>query len=148
MQIRIRETGTVVYESELRQWAKDNNGPSWDQTTEEVLEALGADVVFEGPQAQPTRYQVAFRDGVEQIDGKWYTKYSVIDMDADAIAATDAAQAKSVRDQRNTKLAESDWTQVADAPVDKADWATYRQELRDISKQSGFPWDVNWPVEP
>lgn len=148
MQVRIRETGAVMYEAELRQWAKDNNGPFWDQTTEEVLEALGADVVFEGPQAQPTRYQVAFRDGVEQIDGKWYTKYSVADMDADAIAAKDEAQAKSVRDQRNQKLADCDWTQLQDSTADKAAWASYRQSLRDITIQPGFPWDIEWPVAP
>ena len=148
MEIRIRATGQVMLESELRQWAKDNDGPSWDQTTPEVLEALGADPVLEGPQAQPTRHQVAFRDGVQQIDGKWFTKYSVADMDAEAIAAKDAEQAKSVRDQRNTKLAECDWTQLADAPVDKAAWATYRQALRDVTKQAGFPWEVQWPVAP
>lgn len=149
MQVRIRETGAVMYEAELRQWAKDNNGPSWGQTTEEVLEALGADVVFEGPQAQPTRYQTAFRDGVEQIDGKWYTKYSVANMDAEAIAATDAAQAKSVREQRNAKLAASDWTQGKDIPDNiSSAWATYRQALRDVPSQAGFPWDIQWPTQP
>lgn len=148
MEIRIRATGQVMLESELRQWAKDNNGPSWEQTTPEVLEALGADPVLEGPQAQPTRYQVAFRDGVEQIEGQWFTKYSVADMDAEAIAAKDAEQAKNVRDQRNTKLAECDWTQLSDAPVDQAAWSTYRQALRDITLQSGFPWDIQWPSKP
>lgn len=148
MEIRIRATGQVMQESELRQWAKDNNGPSWEQTTSEVLEALGADPVLEGPQAQPTRYQVAFRDGVQQIDGQWFTKYSVVDMDAEATLAKDADQAKSVREQRTTKLAECDWTQLADAPVDKAAWATYRQALRDVTKQAGFPWDIEWPVAP
>ena len=148
MEIRLRATGQVMLEDELRRWARDNGGPSWDQTTEEVLEALGADVVLEGPQAQPTRYQVAFRDGVQELDGKWYTKYSVADMDDEAKAAKDAEQAKSVREQRNQKLKDSDWTQVADAPVNKTDWATYRQALRDISKESGFPWDVQWPNQP
>lgn len=148
MEIRLRSTGQVMLEDELRRWAKDNGGPSWDRTTDEVLEALGADVVFEGPQAQPTRYQTAFRDGVEQIDGKWYTKYSVADMDADAIAAKDAEQAKSVRADRNQKLKDSDWTQVADAPVDKAAWAAYRQALRELTSQTGFPWDAAWPVKP
>ena len=62
-----------MYESEFRAYTKANGGPSWDTTTTEILEALGADVVFEGPQAQPTRYQIAFADGVEQLDGKWYT---------------------------------------------------------------------------
>lgn len=148
MQVRIRETGAVMYESELRQWAKNNNGPSWDRTTEEVLEALGADVVFEGPQAQPTRYQTAFFDGVEQIDGKWYTKYSVADMDADGIAAKDAEQAMAVRQQRTEMLKNSDWTQVIDAPVDQAAWAIYRQALRDITGQAGFPWTIDWPQQP
>ena len=53
-----------------------------------------------------------------------------------------------VRNKRNSKLTESDWTQVADAPVDKAAWATYRQSLRDIPQQAGFPTNVVWPVEP
>jgi hypothetical protein len=147
MQIRTND-GQVMYEAEFRAYQQANGGPTWAATTEEVLEALGADVVFEGPQAQPTRYQIAFAVGVEQIEGKWYTKYSVADMDAEAIAAKDAEQAKSVRQQRGEKLKDSDWTQVADAPVDQAAWATYRQALRDVTAQSGFPWTIEWPVAP
>ena len=148
MQVRIRETGAVMYIDEFRAYQHTHGGPSWGTTTPEILDSLGADVVLEGPQAQPTRYQVAFADGVEQIDGTWYTKYSVADMDDEAKAAKDTEQAKSVRDQRNTKLAESDWTQVADAPVDKQAWATYRQALRDITAQEGFPWTITWPDAP
>jgi hypothetical protein len=148
MQIRIRDSGQVMYENEFRAYQRSIGGPTWDQTTTEVLEALGADVVFEGPQALPTRYQTAFRDGVIEMDGKWYTKYSVADMDADGIAAVDAQQSKSIRDERNHKLTSSDWTQVDDAPVDKAAWAVYRQALRDVPMQSGFPWDIVWPTEP
>ena len=57
-------------------------------------------------------------------------------------------QGKTVRQERNAKLSSSDWTQVADAPVDKAVWATYRQALRDITAQSGFPWTITWPDAP
>ena len=146
MQVRIRETGAVMFEDEFRKLFPNTSMPQ--QLSEELINDFGADVVLEGPQAQPTRYQVGFRDGVEQIDGKWYTKYSVVDMEQEAIAAKDAEQAKSVRDQRNTKLKDSDWTQVADAPVDKAAWATYRQALRDITTQEGFPWTIDWPVNP
>ena len=148
MQVRIRETGAVMYIDEFRAYQHTNGGPSWGTTTPEILDSLGADVVLEGPQAQPTRYQVAYADGVEQIDGAWYTKYSVADRDDEAKAAKDAEQAKSVRDKRNTKLAESDWTQVADAPVDKEAWATYRQALRDVSAQADFPWTIEWPTQP
>jgi hypothetical protein len=148
MQIRLRSTGQVIFESEFRAYQQANGGASWEVTTTEVLEALGADVVLEGPQASPTRYQIAFADGVEQIDGKWYTKHSVTDIDAEAITAKDAEQAKAMREERSTKLADCDWTQVADSPVDKVVWATYRQALRDITAQSGFPWTVTWPDAP
>lgn len=56
--------------------------------------------------------------------------------------------AKEVRSRRDTLLTASDWTQVADAPVDQAAWATYRQALRDITAQSGFPDSVVWPTKP
>ena len=62
--------------------------------------------------------------------------------------AKNVSQASSVRQTRGEKLAESDWTQVADAPVDKAVWATYRQALRDVTAQSGFPWTITWPDAP
>jgi hypothetical protein len=146
MNIRIQSTGEVVSEQGFRALHPNTSLPQ--QLTETIINDMGGDVVFEGPQAQPTRYQVGFADGVEQIDGKWYTKYSVADMDADAIAAKDTEQAEAIRSQRTDKLKGSDWTQVADAPVDKAAWATYRQALRDITAQPGFPWDTQWPDAP
>lgn len=148
MEIRIRSTGAVMYEGEFRAYQKANGGPTWDLTTPVILESLGADVVLEGPQPVPTRYQYSARDGVQQINGAWYTKYKVVDMDADARAATDEQQAKVIRDERTKRLLECDWTQLADSPVDKTAWAAYRQALRDISKQVSFPWDINWPVAP
>lgn len=63
------------------------------------------------------------------------------------IARQELAQ-NTVRGLRNGLLSSSDWTQVADAPVDKAAWATYRQALRDIPQQEGFPDNVVWPVAP
>lgn len=142
MEIRLRSTGQVMYEGELRSYLLAHGGPSFNTITTEVLEAIGADVVLEGPQPTTTKYQGVARDGVEQINGQWFTKWSTFALDQ---AAVDEAQAKAVRDERTKKLADSDWTQVADAPVDKQAWATYRQQLRDITKQSGFPWEVVWP---
>lgn len=55
-----------------------------------------------------------------------------------------------VRTKRNTLLADSDWTQVSDAPVNKILWATYRQALRDITNHVNFPYlnDADWPTKP
>ena len=57
-------------------------------------------------------------------------------------------QAQRVRVQRAALLQASDWTQLDDSPVDKHIWANYRQELRDIPQQPGFPWEINWPKQP
>lgn len=56
--------------------------------------------------------------------------------------------AEQIRAERDALLVASDWTQVADAPVDQQAWATYRQALRDIPQQPGFPTDVIWPTKP
>lgn len=144
MQIRIKETGEVVSEQGFR--ALNSNTSMPQQLTEATINELGGDVVFEGPQAQPTRYQVAFNDGVEEIQGKWYTKQSVSDMDAEAIAAKDAEQAAAVRATRDAKLSALDWTQgkdIADEVSGPA--ATLRQALRDVPSQAGFPWEITWP---
>ena len=146
MEIRIRETGQVMFEGEFRSMHPDTSFPV--PLTVEILDAFAADPVLEGPQAQPTRYQTAFRDGVEQIDGQWFTKYSVADMDDEAKAAKDIRQAESVRSDRNQRLKDCDWTQLVDSTADKQAWAAYRQALRDVPAQAGFPWEVVWPDQP
>lgn len=164
MEIRIKQTGEVVSEQTFRAMHPNTSMPQ--QLTEELINDFGGDVVFEGPQASGgTVYQYSQRQGVEQINGKWYTKYvlgpvftdttaedgivtTAAEHEAAYKAMKDAEQAKSVRATRGEKLKDSDWTQVADAPVDQAAWATYRQALRDLTAQAGFPWTVEWPTQP
>lgn len=145
MQIRIRETGQVIFENEFRSLFPDTSFPQ--QLSEQLLDDFGADVVFEGPQPQPTRYQIGFLDGVEQIDGKWYTKYSVTEMNIDAKAAKDAEQARYIRMSRDALLAETDWRFRNDMTPSQ-DWKDYCQALRDVPSQEGFPWDIQWPEKP
>ena len=158
-----------MYEAEFRAYTKSNGGPSWDTTTTEVLEALGADVVLEGPQATGgTHYQYSQASGVEQVDGKWYTKYvlgpvftDTTDESNNVTTATqhetaykafkDAEQAKSVRTARDDKLKECDWVVIKNLELNAnipGAWEVYRQALRDIPAQSGFPWTITWPTQP
>jgi len=55
---------------------------------------------------------------------------------------------RELRSERNGRLAASDWSQVADAPVDKAAWATYRQALRDLPANTTDPLNPVWPELP
>ena len=127
--------------------------------TEEVIQGLGGYVVFEGPQATGgTVYQYSQRQGVEQINGKWYTKYvlgpvftdneeaTAAEQEAAYKAMKDAEQAKNVRDERNRRIAALDWTQGKDIPENISNPASViRQALRDVPEQVGFPWEIVWP---
>jgi len=161
MQIRIKETGAVVSEQGFRAMHPNTSMPQ--QLTEELINELGADVVFEGPQASGgTVYQYSQAAGVAQISGKWYTKYILgpvfTDTTVDGVTTTaaeneaaykatkDAEQAKSVRATRDAKLAALDWTQGKDIPDSiSSPAALARQGLRDVPLQAGFPWEITWP---
>lgn len=167
MEIRNRSTGAISTDDQLR---RDNPNTSFPQViTVEILDEFGYDPVFEGPQATVVGpYQYSQRDGVVEINGKWYTHYIagpvfhdyVDDQGVTHTAAEqyeaycfgiDAQQSNDMRGVRNQRLAESDWTQLADTPFDaatKAAWAAYREELRQVPQQAGFPWEIQWPTKP
>ena len=63
-------------------------------------------------------------------------------------AGADVRAAEEVREERKKLIVASDWTQLADASVNKSAWATYRQDLRDVPQQAGFPTTVVWPTKP
>ena len=166
MEIRIRTTGAVMHEGELRSYLRANNGPSYGELTPEVMETLGVDPVLEGPQAATTPpYQVSQRSGVEQLDGKWYTKYiagpvftdrpatdtepamTAAEQEAAYKTQKDTEQAKSVRATRDDKLKETDWRYRRDQTT-TSEWDAYCQALRDVPAQAGFPWAVDWPTQP
>ena len=164
MELRNRATGAVITDQQLR---ADNPNTSFPKVlTAGILNTYGYDPVLEGPQATTIPpYQYSQRDGVVEIDGQWFTHYiagpvfheytddeGVVHTAAEQYEAycfaKDAEQGKAVRADRNKRLADSDWTQLPDAPVDHTEWATYRQALRDVSSQPGFPWQIEWPIAP
>lgn len=82
------------------------------------------------------------------IDGVWTQNYIVSELDPEAAAAKAEAQWGVVRSERNGLLADCDWTQIADAPVDDLVWAVYRQALRDLPANTTDPFNVQWPEPP
>lgn len=85
----------------------------------------------------------------EQVD---LTAEEIAELEArDAInlAGANTRKAAQVRAERNAKLAATDWTQAADVPqAVKDNYVSYRQALRDVPNQSGFPNEITWPDEP
>jgi hypothetical protein len=108
--------------------------PMWNQAKTGILVDRGEGVlafVEKGPEF----------DDLKEIAQDWHEAEH-------SLAPAPLLTADQVREKRDQMLAASDWTQVADAPVDQAAWAIYRQDLRDIPQQDGFPQDVAWPAKP
>jgi len=164
MELRNQSTGTVITD---RQFRDSNPSVSFPRVlTSEILTEYGYDPILEGPQATVTApYETSVRDGVEEINGQWFTKYVVgptftDTTDEDGVVTTaadneaayrqgvDDKAAERVRADRDKRLADSDWTQLADNTADTNAWAAYRQALRDLPSTDGFPHDVTWPTEP
>lgn len=87
--------------------------------------------IVDGQRVQFTEAEEAARDAEEQA---W-------------AAGADTRAASQVREQRDARLAETDWMANSDVTMSD-DWATYRQALRDVPAQAGFPENITWPVEP
>ena len=162
MEIRNRSTGAVITDSQLR---ADNPNTSFPkQITVDILDGFGYDPVLNGAAATVSGpYEVSTRNGVEEINKQWFTKFIVGPVFTDNEDATAAEQqaayrtridnqvAASVRSERDRKLAASDWTVLADSPLTtakKTTWKTYRTALRNISAAEGFPHTMEWPTEP
>ena len=162
MEIRNRSTGVVITDSQLR---ADNPNTSFPkQITADILDGFGYDPVLNGAAATVSGpYEASTRDGVEEINKQWFTKFIVGPVFTDNEDATAAEQqaayrtnidnqvAANVRSERDRKLAACDWTVLADSPLTtakKTEWKTYRKALRDISAAAGFPHTMEWPTEP
>jgi len=104
------------------------------------------------PSCDPIHQHVE-QDVNEIIDGVYYQKWTVHDRTPEDVQDQLDVRAIGVRNARNEKLEKSDWTRLDDAvltPEKKAEWATYRTQLRDITTHANFPLleDSDWPQEP
>ena len=156
------DTGLPKTQVQLR---KEHSNMSLPQSwTEDTFALLNVARVQKTEAPAVGQYQTARKEGIENVDGVWKEKWSVVDMFSDYTddegvthtkaeqeaayqADLDAKSAISIRNQRDAKLAETDWTALSDVTM-SAEMAAYRQALRDITTQDGFPHEVTWPLKP
>lgn len=143
--IRVRETGELIDIDVLRQ--RNPNASIPNTLKDDDFEVFGVDLVAQGKMPIAGKFEDVVFDGVENVDGMWVTKHSVVPFSDEKKAEHTATRWDMIRCQRIGMLAASDWTQLPDAPVNTADWATYRQALRDITTQAD-PFNIIWPEQP
>ena len=163
MEFRVRSSGELKTQGEIRKLNPNVSLPKvWNSN---VYDTLGIDPVLETPKPDTTGdYKVVVRDGAEQdANNNWVQKWVERDMFSDTTedgvtttkaeheaayqARLDAEAAANVRSERDQKLKDTDWMGMSDVTM-STEWATYRQALRDIPSQAGFPHTITWPTEP
>jgi hypothetical protein len=146
------ENGTVKkYPYSLYEIQRANLNTSFPSTvSDETMAEYGAMRVYYATQPVLSDTQVLEEDPpvFSNEDQRWTQVWRVREMTAEEVTQRFDSAASAVRQQRNEKLKDSDWTQITDATADKAAWATYRQALRDVTAQAGFPWTITWPDAP
>lgn len=105
------------------------------------------------PDFDPMTHRIQNSNLPELKNGEWVLTKTVVALTAEQIADRDAATAYAGRAKRNKLLTASDWTQMNDSPLNnemKTAWATYRQELRDVTDLANWPniAEDDWPIEP
>jgi hypothetical protein len=165
---RNRTSGAVNTQGEIRRSMPNTSLPRvW---TADICEFLGIDPVLAAPAPTPSgEYKVVGRNGVVQdANGNWVQAYVERDMFADYVdeegvtvtkasqeeaytATKDAEAATAARATRDGLIASCDWMAIKafeGGTAVSTEWATYRQALRDVSAQAGFPNDITWPEKP
>jgi hypothetical protein len=88
-------------------------------------------------------------DGAVEKNGKWVKNWVVAPLTQQEKESLLKNKSDDARNTRSRLLSKTDWTQGKDIPDSiSSKWAAYRQALRDVPNQPGFPWDITWPSEP
>ena len=134
----------------------DTEPTQWDENNYCLARKLSPDRaamlgVYKLKIVTPPYFDIATQKLVEKdavlIDGQWTQVYAVEDMTEEEAQARYEEWATKARNLRDVWLAETDWTALSDRTM-SPEMADYRQALRDITDQEGFPYDVTWPEKP
>ena len=107
---------------------------------DEAINELG---VYRVEQTERPAYDATVKqlvDSVELVNEKWVQKWLIENVNEELAIF-------NVKRRRDTLLAETDWMALIDTTLTQ-EWASYRQALRDVPAQEGFPFEVQWPVKP
>ena len=150
MYVKTQNNEIVTYPYSVEQFRTDNPNTSFPAEVSDDLLAEH-DVYPVGyqpaPAYDPATQRMVISSQPSLIDGSWVLTKSIENKTAEQITAYTASKESEVRTQRNALLAETDWCALSDVTM-SADMTTYRQALRDVPQQAGFPHSVTWPTKP
>jgi len=138
------------YPYTLADFRAENPNVSYPKNmSQAVLEGYGLFLVTEGdkPSYDERTQSVSLSSVPQEVNSEWKLVRSAVQKTADEIQDYDTSLEANIRNERNAKLSATDWWGISDRTMTAAE-ATYRQDLRDITSQEGFPYTLDWPTEP
>tara|TARA_R110000751_G_scaffold148747_1_gene253563 strand:+ start:431 stop:910 length:480 start_codon:yes stop_codon:yes gene_type:complete len=153
-QYRNRETGDVLSSRDIKKTHSNISFSSMVNTFDDI----GYDLVLRSDAPAPSSIFKQVRGGgaVQNDNNEWVQEWVEVDMFSGATKAADEAAhseqldiaaAESARAKRDSRLALTDFHGLTDMVMSEA-MTTYRQALRDVPEQLGFPGEITWPVSP
>ena len=153
MYAHVKEDGSVDYLGSLPKKWGTISGLHLSNGDDAYLKTIGWLPLVE-TNVTPGVNQTFDTDVITAEEDRVTLVHRVRDMTAEEIADRDASYMEGLREQRDKKLEDSDWTQASDYPstltdAKKAEWASYRQSLRDLPATADMrSWPSVWPTEP
>ena len=142
MYVKIVNNQPSVFPYTLSDLQRDNPQTSFPSVcTDSLLELFSVYKVQTTPAPVIDSKTHRIKQTVQKIDDVWTQAWIVVEISLDQAS-------NNVRGYRDRLLSECDWTHLPAISIDKVAWATYRQELRDITDQEGFPYNLIWPIKP
>mgnify|MGYP003112155682 CR=1 FL=1 len=150
MYVKIENNEIVQYPYSIEQFRADNRNISFpSDLSNDILASHGVYPVSNDPAPtyDPTTQRVVKSNTPVLRDGKWVLTKSVVQLTADQITSREITAATQVRATRTELLQKTDWCACSDVTM-SVEMATYRQALRDVPAQEGFPYNITWPTKP
>lgn len=150
MYVKVTNGSVDTYPYNVGKLRRDNPNTSFPKKVPTAtLEAWGVYnvVIADDPSYDAMTHKIVAADTPTLVGGTWTITKSTVALTAEQIQANSDAEAQLVRGKRDDLIAKTDWMALSDVTM-SAEWRAYRQALRDLPQQEGFPDSVVWPTKP
>lgn len=150
MYVKVENNEIVKYPYSVEQFRADHTDKSFPSNlTDDMLSEYGVYPVGydSAPTFDPATERLVVSTTPSLKDGSWVITKSKVQLTTDQATSYTNTQATKMRKLRNEKLEQTDWCALSDVTM-SAEMTTYRQALRDVPAQEGFPHTVTWPTKP
>lgn len=119
--------------------------------TRQIMATYNVYQVLPEPKPEMPYTQDAVEGMPEYYSNQWHQTWTVYDLSQEELEGRTINKSEEVRQQRDELLSSTDWRVIKATETntpESIEWMQYREDLRNVPQQEGFPWNIDWPVTP